>query len=105
MVDVKRFVLSLLTEPKHTDSVPSRQTANMMPASFRAGATTAVAFPRRCAIRAHRSCSAFVLSVFYRNSDRAASTISDLARALPALLIRPRRCLSPELYSRGTSPR
>jgi hypothetical protein len=40
----------------------------MMPASLRASATTAVAFPRRCAIRAHHSCSALVLSVFHRSS-------------------------------------
>jgi len=64
-----------------------------------------IGLPRRCAIRAHHSCSAFVLSFFHRGSDQAASTISERARALPALLIRPRRCRSPELYSRGTSPR
>ena len=41
----------------------------MMPASFRAGATTAVAFPRRCAIRAYHSCSARLLSVFHRSFE------------------------------------
>ena len=77
-----------------SNCVPSLQTANMMPASLRASATTAVALPRRCAIRAHHSCSAFVLSVFHRGSDQAASTTGERARALPALLILPRRWMS-----------
>lgn len=88
-----------------SNSVPSRQTASMMPASLRASATTAVGLPRRCAIHAHHSCSSLVLSVFHRSTAHAASTSSDRARTLPALLIRPRCCRSPELYSRGTSPK
>lgn len=88
-----------------SNSVPSLQIAYMMPASLRARATTAVGLPRRCAILAHHSCNAFVLSVFHRSSAQAASTSSDRAPTLPALLIRPRCRRSPELYSRGTSPK
>ena len=88
-----------------SNSVPSRQMANRMPASLRASATAAIALPRRCAILAHHSCSARVLSVFHRSSDHATSTKSARALLLPGLLIRPRCCFSPELYSRGTSPR
>jgi hypothetical protein len=44
-----------------------------MPASFRASATTAVGLPRLCAILAHHSCSALVLSVFHRRGKKVAA--------------------------------
>lgn len=52
----------------------------MMPASFRASATTAVAFPRRCAILAHHSWSTRVLSVFHRSTAHAAATSRESAK-------------------------
>lgn len=84
--------------------MPSRQTAYRMLANFLASAITATALPRRCAILAHHSCSARVLSVFHRSSHQAASTSSALALLFPALLILPRCGFSPELYSRAPAP-
>jgi hypothetical protein len=39
------------------------------------------------------------------NTPHAAATSSQRMRGLPAVVITPRRCLPPELYSVGTSPR
>lgn len=98
-------VTGLLVRCLGLNSVPSRQMANIIPASLLAKATTIVALPRRIAILVAHPCNACVFGVFHLKSAQAASTSSDLALLLPALLIRPRCCFSPELYSRGTSPR
>ena len=99
------YTAAVATRWPGSNSVPSRQSANRMPASFRASATTAVALPRLAAILVAHSCSAYVFGVFHLSSAHAASTSSALALLLPALLIRPRCCFSPELCSRGTKPR
>lgn len=85
-------------------SVPSLSMAHMMPDNRRAKATTAIRFPRRCAIPSAHLQSAAVFGFFSRIIRCAACTSSTLTRVEPALVICPRSCFSPELNSRGTSP-
>src|SRR5260370_4637645 len=87
-------------------TVPSRQIAKRIPASRRARATTAIGRPRRPAMRSAHSRSAAVSHCFRRRRmHHAAWTNSHRMRPLPALVIRPRRWISLELHSEGTSPR
>jgi len=77
-----------------------------MPASFLANATAAIFLPRRRAIfMAHARNSAVAAPLFRQMIPQATSTNKLLIRLFPALLIRPRACFSPELNSRGTSPK
>src|SRR5579863_8702501 len=86
--------------------VPSRQTANRIPASRRARATTATYFPRRLATlvvqRLKGSASAVGRE---RRTAQAAWTSRRRMRVPPCFVIRPREVFSPELCSRGTNPR
>lgn len=71
----------------------------------RAKPTTAMRLPRRAATRNAQALSEAAARALLRTTLHATSTSSDRARELPALVIRPRRFDSPELYSRGTNPR
>lgn len=86
------------------NSVPSRHRANSIPANFLASATQALPLPRLAAILIAQSYRAAFLALRYLSSAHAASTSKVLARLPPALLMRPLRWRSPELYSRGTNP-
>ena len=85
--------------------VPSRSRAKRMPAKRRAKATTAMKRPRRAARRSVQAHRATVVGCRTRRMDTAAWTNSERTRGGPALVMRPRRWPSPELHSRGTSPR
>ena len=85
--------------------VRSRHNANRIPASLRARATVATRLPRRTSIRCAHIRRPADSAVLDRRTAHAASTSSHRARAFPLLVILPRCCFSPELISRGTSPR
>ena len=82
--------------------VPSRQSANMIPASFRASATMAMNLPRRSAIvLAHCTIGSFGRM---RNAAHAAWINMRRTAAGPALVMPVRRWRSELEFSPGTSP-
>lgn len=68
-------------------SVPSLNMAHMIPESRLASATTAIRFPRRCAMPSAHLHSASVCGFFTLIMVCAACTSSDLAREAPALVM------------------
>src|SRR5262249_61090707 len=86
-------------------SVPSRHIAYKMPATRRATATTATRPLRRRPIRSpHSQSGRVVRRLGVRMTARAVWTSTQRVRLLPVFVIGPRRCVSLELHSRGTSP-
>src|SRR5229473_3403090 len=88
------------------NSVPSRQSAKRIPASFRASATVATPFPRRFSTSAAQSCSFLAAGARQHVFRIQAAWISThLTEADPALVM-PRRSWRSELdFSPGDSPR
>src|SRR5260370_32024082 len=70
-----------------------------------ASATTAIILPRRAAIRSAQSLSTSVRGLRNRRIESATCTSKYRRRPLPALVMRPLCCFSPELISLGLSPR